>query len=261
MSIDPIKKAILITGAAQRIGRAMALDLGKAGYPIAVHYHRSAQDADETVDAIRAAGGRAHALCANLEDEDDLARLWPRAIERFGLIGGLINNASIFLKDDLDSTTRETWTRHMQINLRAPFVLIQAMAAHLGQQSGEDASGSIINIIDHRVWKLNPHFTSYTLSKSALWTLTQTAAQALAPHIRVNAIGPGPVLPSIHQNAEIFENEASATPLGHGPKLEEFGQTVRFLLETPSITGQMIALDGGQHLAWRTPDVDAGTGE
>ena len=140
----------------------------------------------------------------------------------------------------------------MDINLAAPTFLAQAFAAALP----EGKAGNIVNIIDQRVWKPVPEFFSYQVSKSALWAATVAIAQSLAPRIRVNAIAPGPVLPSPRQSQEDFERQAATLPLGHGAELEEFGRTVRYLVETPSITGQMIALDGGQHVAWKTPDVD-----
>lgn len=247
---------ILITGAGKRIGRALALGLAEDGYPIAVHHNRSADAAKEVVTAIRQKGGIADRFQADLGNEQDIAGLVTQVAERLGPPCVLINNASTFEKDDILTATKESWDLHFSVNLRAPYLLTQNFARVLPK----DRQGAIINIIDHRVWKLNPLFSTYTLSKSALWTLTQTAAQALAPRIRVNAIGPGPVLPSVHQDKNSFADEASSTLLGRGPSLEEIVNTVRFLLETPSVTGQMIALDGGQHLAWRTPDVDASGG-
>ncbi len=247
---------VLVTGAGKRIGRALALGLAAEGHPIAVHHNRSADAANEVVDIIRNNGGTAAPFHADLSDEQAVESLIGEVKDKLGEPGALINNASAFEKDDLLTATRQNWDLHFNVNLRAPFLLTQAFARTLSSNK----KGSIINIIDHRVWKLNPLFSTYTLSKAALWTLTQTSAQALAPRIRVNAIGPGPVLPSIHQDGDSFSDEASSTLLGHGPSLEEIVDTVRFLLATPSLTGQMIALDGGQHLAWRTPDVDASGG-
>ncbi len=247
---------ILITGAGKRIGRALALGLAADGHPIAVHHNRSSRSAEDVVETIREKGGTAARFHADLRDEQAIPDLIAQVKDTLGEPRALINNASVFEKDDLLTATQDSWALHFDVNLRAPFVLTQAFVRSLSR----DSTGSIINIIDHRVWKLNPLFTSYTLSKAALWTLTQTSAQALAPRIRVNAIGPGPVLPSIHQDKGSFSDEASSTLLGHGPQLEEIVDTTRFLLATPSLTGQMIALDGGQHLAWRTPDVDASGG-
>lgn len=244
-------ETIVITGAGKRIGRTLALSLAGQGHAIAVHYNRSAGEAEEVVGRIRKAGGRAAAVGADLADEDAVTTLIPRAADAVGPITTLINNASLFEQDDVWTATRASWDAHMSVNLRAPFVLTQALAKALP----EGASGNVVNIIDHRVWKLNPLFATYTLSKAGLWTLTRTLAQALAPRIRVNGIGPGPVLASIHQTSRTFAAEADTVPLGHGPTPEEIAHAVRFILATPSMTGQMIALDGGQHLAWQTPDL------
>ena len=244
-------ETIVITGAGKRIGRTLALSLAGQGHAIAVHYNRSTGEAEEVVGRIRKAGGRAAAIGADLADEDAVATLIARAAEAVGPITTLINNASLFEQDDVWTATRDSWDAHMSVNLRAPFVLTQALAKALPK----GANGNVVNIIDHRVWKLNPLFATYTLSKAGLWTLTRTLAQALAPRIRVNGIGPGPVLASIHQTSRTFAAEADTVPLGHGPTPEEIAHAVRFILATPSMTGQMIALDGGQHLAWQTPDL------
>jgi len=246
-----MSEVVLVTGAAQRLGRAIALGLAADGHVVAVHYNRSRAPAEETVAQIRGSGGKAEAVPADLRDETQLGSLVAAVGERFGAITLLVNNASVFEHDEALTADRESWERHMQINLRAPLVLAQHMARAL--PSG--GRGSIVNIVDHRVWKLNPLFFSYTLSKSALWTMTRTLAQALAPRIRVNAIGPGPTLPNAHQDAEAFARERTALPLERGPEPGEIVDGVRFLLASPSLTGQMIALDGGQHLAWQTPDL------
>lgn len=250
--------AALVTGAGRRIGRAIALHLGSQGISVAVHYRNSQSEAEDTAEAIRDAGGDAATVRADLASEEETAKLVAAVAETLGTAPTiLINNASCYEQDDAASATEESWSRHMQINLRAPFVLSQCLAAGMPA----DAKGNIINILDQRVWRLTPDFTSYTLSKSALWTLTRTLAQSLAPHIRVNAIGPGPVLPSPHQDAKSFAEEARAVPLQKGSSPGEIARTIAFILETPSMTGQMIALDGGQHLAWKTPDFRAGGNE
>ena len=246
-------ETILITGAGKRIGRTLALSLAGQGHAIAVHYNRSAGEAEEVVGRIRKAGGSAASVGADLADEGAVASLMARAAEAVGPITTLINNASLFEQDDVWTATRDSWDAHMSVNLRAPFVLTQSLAKALP----DGANGNVVNIIDHRVWKLNPMFATYTLSKAGLWTLTRTLAQALAPRIRVNGIGPGPVLASIHQTSRTFAAEADNVLLGHGPTPEEIAHAVRFILATPSMTGQMIALDGGQHLAWQTPDLVA----
>ncbi|RMF12057.1 MAG: SDR family oxidoreductase [Alphaproteobacteria bacterium] len=241
----------LVTGGARRIGRAIALDLATHGWQVAVHFHTSREAALELVDEIRATGGDAVALGADLGDEEETGRLIAQAGETLGPVSLLVNNASVFERDEFASATRESWDLHMNVNLRAPFVLSQRFVAALGQTG----RGNIINILDQRVWRLTPRFMSYTLSKAGLWTLTQTMAQALAPRVRVNAIGPGPVLPSPRQSDESFTAQARALPLQRRTEPGEICAAVRFILESPSMTGQMIALDGGQHLAWQTPDV------
>ncbi|WP_308909357.1 SDR family oxidoreductase [Pseudokordiimonas caeni] len=247
------KGAALVTGASQRIGRAVALDLASHGHAVALHCRESGlAGAEETAALIREKGGIAAIVQGDLADAAAVSRLIPDAATALARpIDILINNASLFEPDDIGTLTTESWQAHLSVNTLAPLLLTQALAAAL--PSG--MKGNVINLIDQRVWRLNPTFMSYTASKAALWTLTQTTAQALAPHIRVNAIGPGPVLPSIHQTRETFDHEAAKVPLGHGPTLDEICASVRFLLETPSMTGQMLALDGGQHLAWQTPDI------
>ena len=171
------------------------------------------------------------------------------ARDAFGPIDVLVNNASLFERDEIDTVTRESWTRHMEVNLRAPFVLSQGFAAALP----EGIEGNIVNLLDQRVLNLTPHFMSYTLSKSGLWTLTRSLALSLAPRIRVNGIAPGPVLPSARQSAEAFSKQARATPLKRAVAPEEIADSVLFVLRTPSLTGQLIALDSGQHLHWSPP--------
>jgi NAD(P)-dependent dehydrogenase (short-subunit alcohol dehydrogenase family) len=242
-------KAVLVTGAARRIGGAIARGLAADGWAVAVHYHGSAAAAEALVGEIGRAGGRAVALDADLGREADSAALVGRAAAALGPLGALINNAAVFERDEALSATRESWDRHMEANLRAPFVLIQEFA----RQLPEPLAGCAINLLDQRVWNLTPHFTSYTLSKAGLWTLTQTLALALAPRIRVNGIGPGPTLPSPRQTDAQFARQAAALPLRSGAKPEEIVAATRFLLAAPSITGQMIAVDGGQHLGWAQP--------
>lgn len=241
---------VIITGAAKRIGRALAVDFANQGWGVAVHYNRSSQEAEELVSQITADGGRAVALQADLSDVSKLHKLVEEAGTVLGPITTLINNASLFAPDDHLTLTPESWAAHMDINLRAPLFLAQALTAALP----EGTAGNIINMIDQRVWRLTPRFLSYTVAKSGLWTLTQTLAQALAPKIRVNGIGPGPTLCNDRQSETDFQAQAAATLLGRGPELEEICAAVRFILASPTMTGQMIALDGGQHLAWETPD-------
>jgi len=243
-------KTALVTGAARRIGRAMAIDLARHGWAVAVHYNSSADDATETVNVIRDNDGEAVALQADLADERNVVQLVTQAADALGPVTCLVNNASIFERDEVETADRRSWDAHVETNLRAPFVLSQRMAADLP----DEAAGIIVNMLDQRVWNLTPHFISYTVSKSALWTLTQTLALALAPRIRVNAIGPGPVLPSTRQTEAQFEIQTQSVPLKKGPDLEEICRALRFIVTAESMTGQMIALDGGQHLGWRTAD-------
>ena len=239
-------RAALVTGAAQRIGRAIALALADDGWAVALHHNRSAAAAEALVAEIGARGGRAVAIAADLAREAEAAALLPQAVAAVGPLGCLVNNASVFERDEALDATRESWDRHIETNLRAPFVLMQEFARRLSAE----AEGAIVNILDERVWNLTPHFVSYTLSKAALWTLTQTMALALAPRIRVNGVGPGPTLPSPRQSEEQFRRQVQSMPLRRGATPEEIAQAVRFILAAPAMTGQMIALDGGQHLGW-----------
>jgi NAD(P)-dependent dehydrogenase (short-subunit alcohol dehydrogenase family) len=245
MSDTAINKTALVTGAARRIGRAIALDLAAHGWCVAVHYRSSSEEALRTVETIRAAGGTATAISADLADVKQVRALIGRCAEELGPPTCLINNASEFLLDTIASLTPADWDTHLDINLKAPVFLSQALYLALP----EGAEGNVINICDQRVWRPTPQFFSYTISKAGLWTATQTLAQAMAPRVRVNAIGPGPVLRSIHQTEQDFATEAAATILRRGPRLAEIAAAVRFILATPSMTGQMIALDGGQHLS------------
>jgi NAD(P)-dependent dehydrogenase (short-subunit alcohol dehydrogenase family) len=249
--MTPESKNVLITGAATRIGRAIALGMAREGWTIALHYHGSQSDAEATAKDIEAAGGHARLVQADLSDEAQTIALLDEATREIGPLTCLVNNASVFEFDDFATATPASWHAHMSVNLHAPFLLSQGFAKLL--PAGRD--GNIINIIDQKVWKLTPDFTSYTLSKAGLWTLTQTAAQALAPHIRVNAIAPGPTLKGSRQSEENFSQQVAAVPLQRQPSLDEFCNAVNFILASSSMTGQMIALDGGQHLAWETPDV------
>lgn len=237
-------KVALITGAARRIGRTIALDMAAGGWAVAIHYRHSKRDAEALVDEIRSRGETAASFEADLQEFAALERLVASCCEILGPPQCLINNASEFHHDSVQSTDAATWDTHLDINLKAPVFLAQAMARRLPA----DIQGNIINIIDQRVYKLTPAFFSYTISKAGLWTATRTLAQGLAPHIRVNAIAPGPVLRSVHQLEEDFAAERKSTLLNTGPSPQEIAAAVRFIISSPSMTGQMIALDGGQHL-------------
>lgn len=241
-----LPRTALVTGGARRLGRAIGLALAGAGFSVGVHCRTSDAEAASLVTEIEALGGAATVLQADLADEAATAALVGRAAAALGPVGVLVNNASAFERDEWDDATRASWDQHLEPNLRAPFVLMQAMARALPSGS----HGAVINMLDQRVWSLTPHFVSYTVSKAALWALTQQMALALAPRIRVNAIGPGPALPSARQTAEQFARQAGSVPLRHGTSPEEVGRAVLALLSLPSVTGQMIALDGGQHLQW-----------
>lgn len=246
-----MRGAALITGAARRIGRALALAMAQAGYDVAVHYRSGTDDAEALAAEIRGMGRKASALSAELADDAQASALIGRAAAALGPVTLLINNASLFQDDRIQSLTRASWVAHMQTNLYAPVLLAQAFAAELPA----GAEGLIINMLDQRVLKPNPQFFSYGLSRSALWTATQVLAQALAPRIRVNAIGPGPTLPSIHQTPEQFEAEAHNVLLQRRSTPDDIAAAARYLIDARQVTGQMIVVDGGQHLNWRTPDV------
>lgn len=243
-------KTALVTGGARRIGAAIAHDLAKNGFNVAIQYTSAPEEAAELMRAMDEAGVKHASFEADLTDQKNAEQLLEQVRDAIGPIDLLVNNASIFNPDQADDFEMELWEDHFAIHLKAPAILAREFV-----RQKETSSGLIVNIIDQRVRRLNPTFYSYTLSKSALWTATQTMAQSFAPSFRVNAIGPGPTLQNERQSDEDFQKQLDGLPLRRGPELEEFGRTIRFLYDTPSITGQLIALDGGQHLAWETPDV------
>jgi len=244
-------KTVLVTGAAKRLGRAIALDLARHGWSVAIHYHSSEKEARATAADAATSGVKVALLQADLGRESEAASLIERAAKELGPLTGLVNSASLFENDDWYSVTRESWDKHMETNLRAPFALAQAFA----RQVPRDTGGAIVNIIDQRVLKPTPQFVSYSLSKAGLKWLTTTLAQALAPRVRVNAVGPGPTIINARQSQADFARQREATVLGRGAEPQDVCDAVRYLLEACAVTGQMIAVDGGQHLIWQTPDV------
>jgi NAD(P)-dependent dehydrogenase (short-subunit alcohol dehydrogenase family) len=249
-------KTVLVTGAAKRLGRAIALHLAGAGWNVAIHYHGSADEAEEVAAAARALGVKAATLKANLSREEESAQLIARAAKELGPLTALINSASLFENDDWQSATRESWDAHMETNLRAPFLLSQTFARQV--TDSKISGGAIVNIVDQRVLKPTPQFISYSLSKAGLYWLTTTLAQALGPDIRVNAVGPGPTLRNARQSEADFARQRDATILKRGAEPEDVARAVLYLLEAGAVTGQMLAVDGGQHLIWQTPDVRVG---
>ncbi len=256
-----MSEAALVTGGGQRLGAALVRCLAARGCDVAIHCHASRADADALAAEVRASGGRAEVVQADLLDRSETAALVPAAATALGRpLTVLVNNASIFEHDTIATATWEGWDRHVGSNLRAPFELIQAFAAQ-SPKAGRDAGGEpvaracVVNMIDQRVLKPTPEFATYTIAKMGLWALTRTAAQGLAPDIRVNAIGPGPTLRGTRQSAAHFAEQRAATVLGRGASPEEIAAALAFILDAPGLTGQLIAIDGGQHLAWRTPDV------
>lgn len=240
-----------MTGGARRVGRAVVEDLAAHGFAVAIHCHHSRADADELAASINANGGRAAVVVADLSQMQAAEGLIEAAENAVGPLSLLVNNASVFEDDCVTDFDWETWDRHFAVHVKAPVLLGRRFAERLP----DNGEGLIVNMIDQRVWRLTPSYFSYTLSKSALWTATTTMAQALAPNIRVNAIGPGPTLANAQQQPQDFAAQVEGLILGRGSELSEFGATIRYLWSARSVTGQMIALDGGQHLAWRTPDV------
>ncbi|MEM7709418.1 MAG: SDR family oxidoreductase [Pseudomonadota bacterium] len=249
----------LVTGAGGRLGQAMAVELARSGHDVAIHYAASAAGARQTEAAVSAEGRRATILQADLLDLDAAEALVPRAAEALsGPLTVLVNNASIFEHDDIHTATRDSWDRHMRSNLQAPFLLMQAFAAQAPAVANDGellATANVVNMIDQRVRKLTPEFMTYTLAKSTLWTLTRTAAQALAPAIRVNAIGPGPTLRGARQSPDHFAAQRAATVLERGADPSDIVDALSYILSARTLTGQLLCIDGGQHLAWRTPDV------
>ena len=248
MTAKPI--VAIVTGGGRRVGGAIVEDLAAHGWAVAIHVNRSRADADRLADRINNAGGQARVIAADLSDTRSVEGVVDETVDSLGPPTLLVNNAATYERDAFGSLDLDVWRRQLAVNLESPVFLSQAFAAAVPK----DAEGNIVNILDQTAWRPIPRNVSYQISKSALWTATQMIAQALAPHIRVNAIAPGPTLPNERQSEERFRMLTSSVPLGRGPELAEFGRTVRFFVENRSITGQMVGLDGGQHISWETPD-------
>jgi NAD(P)-dependent dehydrogenase (short-subunit alcohol dehydrogenase family) len=245
-------RTVLVTGGAKRLGRAIALDLAAEGWNVALHYNSSEADAQATAQAIAATGVKVALLKADVAREDETAGLVGRAVAALGPVTALVNSASLFERDDWGNASRESWDRHMEVNLRAPFLLSQCFAKALP----DGMRGAIVNLVDQRVLKPTPQFMTYSLSKAGLFWLNTTLAQALAPRIRVNAVAPGPTMINVRQSEADFRRQREATVLGTGADPNDVCAAVRYLLGAEAVTGEMIAVDGGQHLAWQTPDVN-----
>lgn len=241
----------LVTGGARRIGRAIVERLAGAGYAVAIHCHASRSEAEALAAGLRASGGSAGVVMADLADPVAVEGIVPAAEAALGPVTLLVNNASSFIADDVRGLDIASWNRQFSINLRAPSVLAGAMANRLP----EGRQGAIVNIVDQRVWKLTPQYYSYTLTKAALLTATTTMAQALAPRIRVNAVGPGPTFANPYDGEALLAAEAQGTVLNRKVEASDIAEAVLYLAQAGAITGQMIAVDAGQHLAWRTPDI------
>lgn len=239
-------RSVLITGGARRIGRAIVDRLAEDGWDIAIHHHSSAEQAEQAADAVRFHGGNAVTVASDLEDLDSVREMVSQAADALGPLMAIINNASIFVDDDVTTEDFAIWDQHMNVHVKAPYVLTQELL----KQLPEEQTGSVVNVIDQRVLNPSKHFPSYTISKMALWDQTQVLARALAPTVRVNAVGPGPVLPSPRQKQEDFDIQAGQTPLGKAVAPSEIASAVSFLLDAPSVTGQMIAVDSGQFMNW-----------
>ena len=251
--MKPAKKSVLVTGAAKRLGRAIALHLAESGWAVAVHYNNSQAEAEETVAALHLKGVHAAAINADLTLEDDTERLIARARAAVGPLTALVNNASVFENDTIATMTRKSWDKHIEANLRAPLVLSRDFA----EQIPEGQEGAIVNLLDQRLLKPNPQFLSYGVSRAGLHWLTVTLAQAMGPRVRVNGVAPGPTLRNERQSEAHFKRQQESTILGRGATPDDVARAVSYLIEARSVTGQMIAVDGGQHLIWKT--ADAGT--
>ncbi|MBL0729783.1 SDR family oxidoreductase [Piscinibacter sp. HJYY11] len=249
MSERPV---VLVTGAARRLGREIALDLASHGFDVAVHYHRSGDEAAETVAQARQAGAFVDSAQADLADEATCRALVPRVLERFGRLDAIVNNASTFEYDNAETFHLASMEKHWRANTAPAILLAQGLHRHL---AGTKRQGCVVNLLDQKLWNLNPDYFSYTLSKSALQTATVMLAQALAPTVRVCGVAPGVTLLSGAMTADEFAKSHQLTPLERSSTPEDIARTVRFLIESPAITGTTLLVDGGQHLQPQPRDV------
>ena len=241
----------IVTGASRRIGAAIAQRLAAQHFAVVLHTSIAGEtEADAEAAGIRERGGQAIVIAADLSG-DVATPLFTEAERAFGVVTLLVNNASLFEPDGAEDFSADLLNRHMAVNLRAPLLLAQEMHRRLPAER----NGAVVNILDQRVLRPNPMYFTYSVSKSALWSATITMAQAFAPRIRVNAVAPGPVLPNVHHGAKVFAEEVAALPLKRAAAVAEICEAVVYLANASSVTGQLIAVDGGQHIAWETPDV------
>jgi NAD(P)-dependent dehydrogenase (short-subunit alcohol dehydrogenase family) len=254
------RRVALVTGGVKRVGLAIALELARAGFDLALHYRNSEAASAHAVRAVAASGARAHAFRADLADDAQCRALLPAVVAHFGRIDVLVNNASTFEFDDATTVDTAAMGRHWRANTAAPVLLTQALHAHLIAQArphlqSSTETGCVVNLLDQKLWNPNPDHFSYTLSKAALQAATVMLAQACAPRLRVCAVAPGITLPSDAMDAELFAAAHRMTPLGKGPTPDDIARAVRFLVESPAITGSTIVVDAGQHLSGQRRDV------
>jgi len=241
-----LNKNLLITGGSTRIGKEIALHFSKKGWNIAIHYFKSSSEAKKLKSILEKKSVKVVLIKADLKNTKQVEKIIPSVVKKIGKIDCLINNAALFEKDDILNFTNKSWNDHLNINLLAPTILIK----HFAKQASKKTSSNIINIIDQRVFRLTPIFMSYTLSKSALYTLTKTMAMRLSPSIKVNGIAPGPTIKSKRQSTKHFYKQAKSTLLKKPVAMKNICDTVEFLIDNNSITGQVVAVDSGQNLTW-----------
>ena len=242
---------VIVTGGSKRIGREICLSLSRNGFKVVIHYRNSSKEAEETAKMINSGGGSAVICQADLSDVSSAKKLVSKAVEEFGYINAIVNNASVFIHDDISTITSELWDEHMQINAKVPLMLIKEMYDTLD----ENSKGNVVNILDQKLYNPNPDHLSYTASKYTMLGLTDTLARSLAPKVRVNAVSPGHTLASDSQTSEGFQRAQSSSPLGYGPGPEDIANAVCYLMNAKSVTGQIIYVDSGERFLSRSRDV------